>query len=224
MSLIRQSVGLELRILVMSKKKSSVEGVKFEVLFVGRSNVGKSSLIRELTGKKLRVGKRPGVTLKPLNLRFSDLLITDLPGFGFMSGIKERKQDIVKDNIVRYIENNADRINVAVLVIDGSAFMDVANRWDARGEIPIDVEMFGFLNELGIDTIVAVNKIDKIKSEELNLTLNGIAQFIGLIPPWQQWPQIIAPISVKKNDIKSVKELIRKRLHDAKRDDLFKYI
>ncbi|MBN1134674.1 MAG: GTP-binding protein EngB [Methanosarcinaceae archaeon] len=208
----------------MSKRKSSVEGAKFEVLFVGRSNVGKSSLIRELTGKKLRVGKRPGVTLKPSNLRFSDLLITDLPGFGFMSGIKERKQDIVKDNIVRYIENNADRINVAVLVIDGSAFMDVANRWDARGEIPIDVEMFGFLNELGIDTIVAVNKIDKIKSEELNLTLNGIAQFIGLIPPWQQWPQTIAPISVKKNDIKSVKALIRKRFHDAKRDDLFKYI
>jgi GTP-binding protein EngB required for normal cell division len=208
----------------MSKRQDPAEGANFEILFVGRSNVGKSSLIRELTGKKLRVGKRPGVTLKPAHLRFSDLLVTDLPGFGFMSGVKERKQDIVKDKIVRYIENNAERINVAVLVIDGSAFMDVADRWDARDEIPIDVEMFGFLNELGIDTIVAVNKIDKIKSEDLNVTLNGIAQRIGLIPPWQQWSQTIAPISVKKNDIKSVKGLIRKRLHDAKRDDLFKYV
>jgi GTP-binding protein EngB required for normal cell division len=208
----------------MNKKKDPAKGSKFEILFVGRSNVGKSSLIRELTGKKVRVGKRPGVTLKPSHLRFSDMLITDLPGFGFMSGIKERKQDIVKDKIVRYIEKNADRINVAVLVIEGSVFMDVSDRWDARGEIPIDVEMFGFLNELDIDTIVAVNKIDKIKSEDLNVTLNGIAQRIGLIPPWQQWPQTIAPISVKKNDITSVKELIRKRLHDAKRDDLFRYI
>ncbi len=208
----------------MNKKQDPAKGSKFEILFVGRSNVGKSSLIRELTGKKVRVGKRPGVTLKPSHLRFSDMLITDLPGFGFMSGIKERKQDIVKDKIVRYIEKNADRINVAVLVIEGSVFMDVSDRWDARGEIPIDVEMFGFLNELDIDTIVAVNKIDKIKSEDLNVTLNGIAQRIGLIPPWQQWPQTIAPISVKKNDITSVKELIRKRLHDAKRDDLFRYI
>lgn len=208
----------------MSKRQEPAEGANFEILFVGRSNVGKSSLIRELTSKKVRVGKRPGVTLKPSHLHFSDLLVTDLPGFGFMSGIKERKQDIVKDKIIRYIENNAERINVAVLVIDGSAFMDVADRWDTRGEIPIDVEMFGFLNELDIDTIVAVNKIDKIKIEDFNVTLNGIAQRIGLIPPWQQWPQTIAPISVKKNDIKSVKRLIRKRLHDAKRDDLFKYI
>ncbi|MBN2488928.1 MAG: GTP-binding protein EngB [Methanosarcinaceae archaeon] len=208
----------------MNKKQDPAEGSKFEILFVGRSNVGKSSLIRELTGKKVRVGKRPGVTLKPSHLRFSDMLITDLPGFGFMSGIKERKQDIVKDKIVRYIEDNTDRINVAVLVIDGSVFMDVADRWDARGEIPIDVELFHFLNELDIDTIIAVNKIDKIKSEDLNVTLNCIAQRIGLIPPWQQWPQTIAPISVKKNDTTSVKELIRKRLHDAKRDDLFRYI
>ncbi|KPQ40916.1 MAG: GTP-binding protein [Candidatus Methanoperedens nitroreducens] len=39
-----------------------------EIIFVGRSNVGKSTLIRALTGKKVPVGKLPGVTRKPLHL------------------------------------------------------------------------------------------------------------------------------------------------------------
>ena len=70
--------------------------ISFEIIFVGRSNVGKSSLLRELFGAKVRVGKRPGVTLRPTYIQISDLLITDMPGFGFMSGVKDRKQRAIK--------------------------------------------------------------------------------------------------------------------------------
>jgi len=206
------------------KRQSPEDGAKIEIIFAGRSNVGKSSVIRELTGKKVRVGKRPGVTLKPYHLRFSDLLVTDLPGFGFMSGVKDRKQDLVKDTIVHYIEDNADRIRVAVMVVDGSVFLDLVERWEARNEIPIDVEMFGFLNELGIDTIVAVNKTDKIKPADFDMVIDGIAERLGMLPPWRQWLETIAPICAKKGDIRSLKGLIRKHLHDDKRDDLFKYV
>ena len=200
-----------------------MEGVSLEIIFVGRSNVGKSSLIRQLTGQKVKVGKRPGVTLIPTHIRFSDLLITDMPGFGFMSGIKERKQDIVKDKIVRYIENNTDRIMIAVMVVDGPVFVEVVERWESREEIPIDIEMFDFLKELGIDTVLAVNKTDRVKNDELDSMLDGVTEKLGMLPPWRQWIDMVAPISAKKGEIKPLKSIIRQKLHSEKRDDLFKY-
>ncbi len=207
----------------MAKKVNEHEGVNFEILFSGRSNVGKSSIIRVLTGKNLKVGKRPGVTLKPNHIRYSDLLITDLPGFGFMSGVKDRKQDIVKDQIVRYIESNAERINIAVLVIDGAAFLDIVQRWEDRNEIPIDVEIFELFREFDLDIVLAVNKVDKIKDSSLDKNLDMICDKLGMLPPWKQWLDTVAPVSAKKKDINSLKKLIRQRLHEQKRDDLFKY-
>lgn len=207
----------------MADNEDITEGVNFEIVFVGRSNVGKSSLIRELTGQKVRVGKRPGVTLKPTQIRLSDLLITDMPGFGFMSGVKERKQDIVKDQIVRYIERGTERIRLAVMVVDGPVFVEVVDRWESRNEVPIDLEMYDFLKELGIDTVVAVNKMDKLKEEEQNDVLDGIADKLGMLPPWRQWIDSIAPISAKQGKIKPLNSIIRQRLHAEKRDDLFKY-
>lgn len=158
------------------KKDQSFEKAKFEIILSGRSNVGKSSIIRELTGKKVKVGKDPELPLKPAHTLRSDLLITDLPGFGFMSGVKDRKQDIVKDQIVRYIENNTDRIKIAVLVTDAVSFVDVVERWESRNEIPIDIEMFDFFNELGFDTIIAINKMDKIKDSEHEERLDAIVE------------------------------------------------
>lgn len=199
-------------------------GINLEIIFVGRSNVGKSSLLKELFGAKVRVGKRPGVTLRPTHARVSDLLITDMPGFGFMSGVKDRKQDIVKDKTVHYIENNADRIKIGVLIVDGPSFPEIVDRWDSRDQIPIDVEMFDFLREIGIDTIVAANKMDKVKADEYDELLDEVAVRLGLEPPWQNWKHIIAPISAKKGDLKALKGLLRDRLHEMKRDDLFKCI
>lgn len=205
------------------KKTASESGINFEIIFIGRSNVGKSSLLRELLGAKVKVGKRPGVTLRPSHIQVSDLLITDMPGFGFMSGVKDRKQDIVKDKTVHYIENNAERIKIGVLVIDSPAFPEIVDRWDSREQIPIDVEMFDFLREIGIDTIIAANKMDKVKENEYNLLLDDIAARLGLEPPWQNWNHLIAPISAKKGDLKALKGLLRDRLHEMKRDDMFKY-
>ncbi|MEL7662985.1 MAG: GTP-binding protein EngB [Methanosarcina mazei] len=207
-----------------TSKTASESGINLEIIFAGRSNVGKSSLLKELFGAKVRVGKRPGVTLRPTHAQVSDLLITDMPGFGFMSGVKERKQDIVKDKTVHYIEDNAGRIKIAVLVIDGPVFPEIVDRWDSRDQIPIDVEMFDFLREIGIDTIVAANKMDKVKENESDPLLNEVAIRLGLEPPWQNWKHIIAPISAKKGDLKTLKGLLRDRLHEMKRDDLFKYI
>ncbi|AKB29486.1 GTP-binding protein EngB [Methanosarcina siciliae T4/M] len=207
-----------------TSKTVSESGINLEMIFVGRSNVGKSSLLKELFGAKVKVGKRPGVTLRPTHVLVSDFLITDMPGFGFMSGVKDRKQDIVKDKTVHYIEDNAERIKIGVLVIDGPSFPEIVDRWDSRDQIPIDVEMFDFLREIGIDTIVAANKMDKVKADEHDELLDEVAVRLGLEPPWQNWKHIIAPISAKKGELKALKGLLRDRLHEMKRDDLFKYI
>lgn len=139
-----------------------------------------------------------------------------------MSGVKERKQDIVKTKFVRYIEQNKDNITIVILVLDAKSFAQVVDRWEGRGEIPIDVEMFQFLRELDIDVIAAVNKVDKIK--DIDNVMDGVAVRLGLLSPWRQWLDILAPVSAKKGDIKAVTVLIRNRIHDLGRDDLLKWI
>ena len=181
-----------------------------EIIFVGRSNVGKSTLIMALTGKKLRVGKRPGVTRKPLRIPYQNFEITDMPGFGFMSGTSEESLEAIKNNIVHYMEENAGNIVLAVMVVNAGSFAEIVDRWAGRNEMPVEVELFEFLHELDIDVIVAANKIDKV--EDMDRTLDGIAERLGMMPPWRQWLDTIVPVSAKKGNIRGLKELIQKKL------------
>ncbi len=183
-----------------------------EIIFAGRSNVGKSTLIRALTGAKIPVGRRPGVTRKFLKIPYRDVMITDMPGFGFMSGVSEESREAIKDNIVQYIETNAGNIVLAVMVVNAGSFAQIVDRWNERGEIPVEVELFEFLQEMNIDTVIAANKIDKVK--DTDKTLDGIAERLGMMPPWRQWPDKIVPVNAKKGEIKGLKELIRKRLEE----------
>ncbi len=177
-----------------------------EIIFVGRSNVGKSTLITALTGKKLPAGRRPGVTRKPLHITYRNFRITDMPGFGFMSGASWEGQEAIKDNIVHYIEKNADNITLAVMVVNASSFAEIVDRWRGRDEIPVEVELFEFLHEMNIDVVVAANKMDKVA--DMDRTLDGIAERLGMMPPWKQWLDTIVPVSAKKGDVGRLKEIM----------------
>jgi len=179
------------------------------IIFAGRSNVGKSTLIFRLTGKKVKRGKRPGVTRKPVEVEWRGKRIVDLPGFGFMSGLPKHVQERIKDEIVHFIEDNADEIELAVLVVDGKAAPEIIERWEKRGEIPIDVEFYGFLRELGIPTIVAVNKIDKVKNVER--TINFLAEKFGV--PYSEIPETFVPVSAKFGEnVEVLKKLMEKKM------------
>ncbi len=180
-----------------------------EIIFVGRSNVGKSSLIKALTGKRIKLGRRPGVTRKPQHIPYGNYEITDMPGFGFM-GLPHESEEAIKDSIVRYIENNASNIALAVMVVNAGSFAEIADRWAGRNEIPLELELYEFLNELDIDVILAANKIDKV--EDIDKTLDGIALRLGMMPPWRQWLDKIVPVSAKKGCIRDLKELIKNKL------------
>ena len=181
-----------------------------EIIFVGRSNVGKSTLIKALTGKKLKIGRRPGVTRKPLQIPYQNSMITDMPGFGFMSGISDESMDAIKNNIVHYIENNAENIALAVMVVNARSFAEIVDRWAGRNEIPVEVELFEFLHELDIGVVVAANKMDKV--EDVDKTLDGIAERLGMMPPWKQWLDMIVPVSAKKGEIRGLKEVLHRRM------------
>ncbi|NJF24712.1 GTP-binding protein EngB [Thermococcus sp. Bubb.Bath] len=183
------------------------------IIFVGRSNVGKSTLIHRLTGKEVRRGKRPGVTRKPVEVNWRGKKVVDMPGFGFMSGVPRRVQEKVKDEIVHFIEENADEIELAVLVLDGKAAPEIIERWENRNEIPIDVEFYGFLRELNIPTIVAVNKMDKIKNPRR--TLMFLAEKLGI--PYGEMGSILIPISAKfGTNLEKLKSRINEELNSSK--------
>jgi GTP-binding protein EngB required for normal cell division len=137
------------------------------IVFAGRSNVGKSSTIRALTGKKVRVGKKPGSTRWELMIDFGPVTIVDIPGFGYMAGQSKTKIEETKINVVQKLESWKDNLVLAVLIIDISLFRELHERWSSRGEIPIDVEFYSFLSEISPNVIVVANKMDKVKKSAL---------------------------------------------------------
>jgi len=191
-----------------------------EVVFVGRSNVGKSTIMRELTGHSFETGGKPGVTRSPNHYDWAsqDFMLSDLPGFGFMSGVPEDVREEIKTEVVQYVERHADDIMVAVLVVDGKSVIDIIDRHYGEGEIPHDVEMFHFLQELDIPTVVAVNKMDKV--DDRDERLNDLCDRLGIYPPWKQWQETIAPITAKKGSIQTLNDAVRHHLEEQKRDDL----
>jgi small GTP-binding protein len=196
-----------------------------EIVLVGRSNVGKSTIMRELTGHSVPTGQKPGVTQSPNHFDWSgqSFMFTDLPGFGFMSGVEGEHRETIQTDIVRYLETNADSILAVVLVVDGKSVIDIIDRHSDRGEVPHDVEMYHFLEEIGLPTVVAVNKMDKV--DDRDARLNALCDRLGLFTPWQQWDDdIIAPITAKAGRISSLRSALRTHIEAAKREELLQFV
>ncbi|MHA2033717.1 MAG: GTP-binding protein EngB, partial [Candidatus Thorarchaeota archaeon] len=134
------------------------------VVFAGRSNVGKSSVIRALTGKRVPVGKRPGSTRREIRLEMGPVTLVDIPGFGFMAKRSKRAIEEMKTSVIHTLEEWSDQIVLAVLIIDAFLFREIVERWEKRGEIPIDIEFYAFLSEISPEVIVVANKMDKVRS------------------------------------------------------------
>jgi small GTP-binding protein len=194
-----------------------------EVALLGRSNVGKSTLMRELTGHDVDTGRRPGVTRRPNHYDWvaEDFVLTDLPGFGFMQGVPEEAREQIKTDVVRYVETYADRMLAGVLVVDGKAAVDIIDRHSGPDEVAHDVELFHFLRDVGVPPVVAVNKMDKV--DDRDERLDEICDRLGLVPPWRQWRETVAPISAKRSAIDPLRDAVREHLHEAGRDDLFQF-
>jgi small GTP-binding protein len=194
-----------------------------EVVLLGRSNVGKSTLMRELTGHDVATGQKPGVTREPVHYDWTaqDFVLTDMPGFGFMSGVPEDVREQIKTDVVRYLEAHAEEILVAILVVDGKAVVDIIDRHSGPEEVPHVVELFHFCQELGLPTVVAVNKMDKVADRDERL--EALCDRLGLMPPWQQWQDTVAPISAKRGTIEALRQAVRTHLEAQTQPELLQY-
>lgn len=138
-----------------------------QIAFVGRSNVGKSSIINSLTGKKdLAISSStPGRTLQ-LNFFLIDegVYFVDLPGYGY-SKISLKQAEKMRKMIMWYLEHNEKRPEKVVLIIDGNV-----------GPTKHDLEMMELLQENEYDAIVVANKMDKVKNSELIKKQRNIAE------------------------------------------------
>jgi len=184
------------------------------LIFTGRPNAGKSSIIREVTGLDVKIGKTPGTTRwiheYPLS---KGLILVDMPGYGRIMRTSERLQDKSNRRIIYFLESNAQRIALAVHVLDISTFSEVTWRLGAKNFISVDVEMIRLLTKaLGEFPLVAANKIDKTNKEEINASLKEFMQQIGSSDnlPIEN---CIFPVSAKTGDgLGYLKNAIHERL------------
>ena len=139
-----------------AKFKNDFPETSREVVFVGRSNAGKSSLLNSLYKKDLAyVGKTPGKT-RLINFFNIDDQYTavDVPGYGFAN----RSQDEAIE-FGQMMEEYFSRKNVklAIIIVDSRL-----------GLTKDDIDMKEYLESKGIKYIIAANKIDKLSNNQLN--------------------------------------------------------
>jgi GTP-binding protein EngB required for normal cell division len=147
-----------------------------------------------------------------------------MPGFGYMAGMSRARQEQVKTEIVHYLEENRQNILFTLEILDARAFGHIVERWERRGQMPVDVEMFQFLQDLKLHPIVVVNKIDLIYPEERDGLLDDLCEKLGLSPPWRQWLDVIVPVSAKTGEgVQELKKLIKQRLGELGHERLQRY-
>ncbi len=141
-----------------------------EIAFVGRSNVGKSSLLNYLTGRKslARVSGSPGKTRTINFYRINDAFrIVDLPGYGYAKVSKSVTKDWDK-MMADFFNSRKNLIKVVQLV-------------DIRHEpSKLDVQMYEFLKQYELDGIVCATKADKVSGNERQKNVALIKRTLGL--------------------------------------------
>jgi GTP-binding protein len=128
-----------------------------EIAFAGRSNVGKSSLVNALTGRKTlaRVSNTPGRTREINFFRLDDrLMLADLPGYGFARTSKEQSERWGK-LIFEYLRGRP-QLRRVIFLVDSR-----------RGLLENDVEVMTLLDRAAVSYQLILTKTDKLKPAEL---------------------------------------------------------
>lgn len=141
-----------------------------EIAFAGRSNVGKSSLLNLITGRKAlaRVSGSPGKT-RTINFYLcnDEFRIVDLPGYGYAKVSKAESEKWGK-MMEDYLEHRDNLLKVVQLV-------DIRHKPSAQ-----DVQMYDYLKYFGLDGIVVATKADKVSNNEKQKCLKEIRNTLGM--------------------------------------------
>lgn len=164
---------------------------KYEIVFVGRSNVGKSSLINALFGKVAYVGKTPG---KTRIINFFDVdnryTVADVPGYGFAN--RSQNELIEFGEMMEDYFNNRKCLKICVLIID---IRRIPNN--------DDIEMIDFLKNKSIKCLVVANKLDKLSYSNSLKSIDTISKALGLPKD-----KVLTVSCTNKTNIDKLKELL----------------
>lgn len=156
---------------------------RHEYAFIGRSNVGKSSLINMLTGHKslAQTSSKPGKTLLINHFLINDSwYIVDLPGYGYAQRSKDSRQAI--DKIIRsYILYRLQMTTLFLLI-------DVRHKPQK-----IDLEFMEWLGENGVPFAIVFTKLDKLSSAAGKKSISNYCT--TLLEQWEELPPIFATSS-----------------------------
>ena len=196
----------ELGRLLFSKETSFVKGVvdmqglpnpdKIEVCFSGRSNVGKSSLINALTGRKglARASNTPGRT-QEINF-FStpeNHYLVDLPGYGYAKApvkVVEQWQNLLKQYLA-----GRQSLRRAFVLVDGR-----------HGVKKVDTEIMSMLDSSAVTFQVVLTKLDKVKEKDRKNILEQVRSSLQNHPA--AFPEIILTSSEKGWGIQTLRSVI----------------
>src|SRR3990172_3529364 len=141
-----------------------------QVAFIGRSNVGKSSVINTLTNQKglAKTSSFPGLTQEINVFHINEnLYLIDLPGYGYARVSREGQERIFK-LINWYLFESGYSQKKVVLIIDALV-----------GPTDADLDMLEALEQAGKDIVIVANKVDKIKNSELKKKFQKIEEVTG---------------------------------------------
>jgi len=163
------------------KGVASIEGLEHsiipEVAFLGRSNVGKSSLLNAITkrSKLAHTSKTPGRTQELNFFSFGEdmpmMTIVDMPGYGFAKASKSKIAEWTE--LSRYYLQNRSNLRRVFLLID------------ARHDIkPSDEEIMSMLDNCAVSYQIILTKIDKIKDRDkkISKTLDSVKSHVAVHP------------------------------------------
>ena len=167
-----------------------------EIAFAGRSNVGKSSLVNALTGRKTlaKVSNTPGRT-QELNFFHIGprLILVDMPGYGFAAA-PEDKVNAWTRLIKQYLRKRPNLGRVYVLI-------------DSRHGIKnTDLPIFNLLDQTAVSYQVVLTKVDQLKAPELEARKAEVLQALSRRPA--AYPQIISTSSREGEGLAELKAAI----------------
>ena len=178
--------------------KKCPEDEKAEYAFIGRSNVGKSSLINALTNNKslAKTSGKPGKT-QLINhfLINKEWYMVDLPGYGYAKTSKYNRA-IFHKMISDYLINRKNLISLFVLI-------------DSRHELQdIDSDFMQWLAENGIPFSIIFTKTDKLSKTKLSKNIKAFKQ--NMLVDWSELPNIFSTSAIKKEGLEEVLIYINK--------------
>lgn len=169
---------------------------RVEVCFAGRSNVGKSSLINALTGRRglARASNTPGRTQEINYFTLGDShYLVDLPGYGFANAplpVVERWQALLKT----YLAGRAGLRRAFVLI-------------DARhGVKPVDEEILGLLDRSAVTFQTVLTKADKVKAGDRERVLDQVRAALAKHPA--AYPEIVLTSAEKHEGLDTLRAIV----------------